>query len=163
MDAFAITGIAAGPQDNGPEWFRVQGAVGGNDEPPKLFPRIQVVKRDTIADLIAGGRIVYVMRPDSEDVPDRVRVRVDADGTPRLESVSVGGPTEALDDLPRFPFAAQATDADIEHLRAIARGDPAAGDEFVERYLSYGWVREGADGALEMTDIGRDLVRSRFM
>lgn len=163
MDAFAITGIAAGPRDNEPEWFRVQGAVGGNDAPPKLFPRIQVVKRETIADLIAGGRIVYVMRADRGGAPDRVRIRLDADGTPRLEAVSIGGPGVALDRLPRFPFAAEASDADIEQLRAIARGEPDADDDLVERYLAFGWVREGGGGALEVTDIGRDLVRSRFM
>jgi hypothetical protein len=167
MDAFAITGVAAAREGGEPEWFRVQGAVGGNDAPPKLFPRIQVVKRETIADLIAGGRIVYVMRADAAALPDRARVHVDQEGRARIEAVTLGGPTATLDDLPRFAFAADASDADIERLQAIGRGqrDPAEDDPdpALERFLALGWVVEREDATLALTDIGRDLVRSRYM
>jgi len=163
MDAFAITGVAAGGRDDEPEWFRVQGAVGERASRPKLFPRVQVVKRETIADLIAGGRIVYMMRPDGHEAAERVRVRLSEDGTPRIEAVGLDGPAATLEALPRFPFAAQASDGDIERLRAIARGEPDASEAAVDRYISFGWVREDDDGSLAITDIGRDLVRSRFM
>jgi hypothetical protein len=161
MDAFAITGIAAGPQGD-PEWFRVEGAVGGFDSPPKLFPRVQVLKRESVADLIAGGRIVYVLRPDEREMPDRARVRLGADGTPRIEAVTLGGLSEALDELPRFAFAAHASDDDIDTLRAIGRGESRGAND-ADRYLAHGWIAERADGTLQLTDIGRDLIRSRFM
>ena len=28
---------------------------------------------------------------------------------------------------------------------------------------AHGWIAGGADGTLQLTDIGRDLIRSRFM
>ncbi|HVE50789.1 MAG TPA: hypothetical protein VNG69_14395 [Casimicrobiaceae bacterium] len=166
MDAFAITGIAAGDQHQGePEWFRVQGAVGGYGAAPRLFPRIHVVKRETIADMIAGGRIVYIMSPaNAHDHPDRARVRIDADGHQRIEAVTVGGTTESLEELPRFPFCDDASEADLEALRAIGRGGVGV-DEIAaaERYVDNGWVGERNDDTLCLTDIGRDLVRSRYM
>jgi hypothetical protein len=165
MDAFAITGVAANPQGGEPEWFRVEGAVGGNGAPPKLFPRIQVVRRETIADLIAGGRIVYVMSGDADDMPDRARVHVDDQGTPHVEAVTLGGVTGALDDLPRFAFDAEASDEDVRLLRAIGRGEAFADgcDDRVERCLALGWLVERAAGRVALSDVGRDLVRSRTM
>ena len=163
MDAFAITGVAADPQGGEPEWFRVEGAVGGNDAPPKLFPRIQVVRSETIADLIAGGRIVYVMSGDAGNLPGRARVHVDAQGVPHVEAVTLGGRNGALDDLPRFAFAAEASDDDLRILRAIGRGEAVVDDEAFERCLALGWLVEHGAGRITLSDIGRDLVRSRTM
>lgn len=143
MDAFAITGVSRGRH-----WYRVDGVVGGNDAPARIFPGSRVMSAEEIADLRSGGRRLYF--------------RIDA--TAPLAALPAGArfdPTQVPgEDLPRFAFLEHAGDEDIDALLAVRRREDLAHFGLrLKRLEALEWIARSADGTPTVTDLGVELLQ----
>lgn len=146
MDAFAITGVSPDQQ-----WFRVEGAVGGVDAPARLYPRTQVVDTDEIAGLAAGGRTIYVSR----GTPDAPLVPLAPEDAARFDPALL-----PVGELPQFAFLEHANDQDIDALLALRMGEDVADAGLrLRRLEALGWITGAADGRIELTPVGLELLR----
>jgi hypothetical protein len=148
MDAFAITGVSPDQQ-----WFRVEGAVGGDDEPAKLYPRVHVMDSDEIADLASAGRRLYFAQPQAE----APLVPLDPEDAADFDAAQL-----PVEELPRFAFLEHATDDDIDALLALRMGQeigPIA--RRLNRLESLGWIQRGrgGDDDVALTPLGVELLR----
>jgi hypothetical protein len=146
MDAFAITGISPDEQ-----WFRVEGAVGGEDGPARLYPRVHVMDSGEIAELASAGRRLYFAQPQAEAplvplVPD--------------DALDFDAMQLPIEELPRFAFLEHASDEDVDALLAIRMGQelgPVA--RRLSRLESLGWVESDGDADPALTPLGVELLR----
>ena len=153
MDAFAITGVSP---DHA--WFKVEGAVGGEVDRAHLFPRLHVVSSSDIANLASGGRKLYFTQVDGDD--ERPLVPLDREQATEFDPAQL-----PLEDLPRFAFLENATDDDVQLLLALRetrRVPEGIVRREVARLAALGWVAKDAEGGIELTAVGRELLRHRL-
>ena len=149
MDAFAITGVS--PEG---EWFRVQAAVGGEDSPARLFPRVHVLRSTGIADLASGGRKIYF-----QQAGDTPLVPLAPDEAESFDPLYV-----PVEEIPEFAFDETATDEDVEALISIRNADEpdARGLDVFERLEELGWAAQDDSGTVSLTPVGEELLRHRL-
>ena len=152
MDAFAITGVSP---DHA--WFRVEGAVGGEADRAQLFPRLHVVSSSDIADLASGGRKIYFIQGAGHN--DGPLVPLDDDQAAAFDPAQL-----PLEQLPEFAFLENATDDDVQLLLALrhARRRPDTSTRRLARLAALGWIAKDSDGGIELTAVGRELLRHRL-
>lgn len=147
MDAIAITGVSRGRR-----WFRVEGVVGGEDRAARLFgDALDVLDADGVALLAAGGRRVYFAQPGEQAplVP-----------LPPAQAESFDPLQLPIEELPRFAFAEQASDEDIDTLLAVRMGeDPDHFGLRLRRLEALEWVDCDHPGHVELTALGLALLR----
>ncbi len=146
MDAFAITGVSPDRQ-----WFLVEGAVGGDDAPARLYPRTHVLGTGEIAGMAASGRRIYF----SQGRPDAPLVPLAPDDAAAFDPALL-----PLDELPQFAFLEHANDQDVDALLALRMGEDLRDAGLrLRRLEALGWIGRTDDGGIELTPVGLELLR----
>lgn len=143
MDAFAITAVSTDQL-----WFRVEGVIGGDVTPARVYPRLHVMSAEELDALRASGRKLYFGQPD----PGAPLVPLAP--KPAFDPCSV-----PVEDLPRFAFLDHASDEDVDALLAVRMGqDLRPFGLRLKRLEALDWIVHTGRG-VEVSPVGLELLR----